>query len=128
MDDAPPPLHQLALCRFEDLPSDGARGFDPLREGRDVLFIVRRGGALRAYRNSCPHWPGTPMAWRKDGYLSPDGAHIVCYAHGARFDIDTGDCLDGPCPGQSLQTIPLIRRADGLVLVPRDALESRTAS
>jgi nitrite reductase/ring-hydroxylating ferredoxin subunit len=121
-------MDEVPLCRVDEVPPNGARGFDPLGQGRDALFVVRRGDTLRAYRNRCPHWPGAPMAWRKDGYLSPDGGHIVCYAHGARFDIDTGDCVHGPCPGQSLQSLPLIRRADGLLLVPRDALDLRTAS
>lgn len=107
----------VPLCRLEDIPDPGARGFDPTGAGRDEFFVVRRGAELRAYRNDCPHWPGTPMAWRRDGYLSADGGHIVCYAHGARFDIGDGKCLQGPCVGRSLKAIAITTRADGTVLI-----------
>lgn len=73
-------------------------------EGRDTIFAVRRGG-LHAWRDACPHWPGTPMAWRKDAYLNGDGSRIVCHAHGAQFDIETGLCSLGPCVGESLEPV-----------------------
>lgn len=47
------------------------------------------------------------MAWRKDAYLSGDGQHIVCHAHGARFDIATGVCNLGPCLGHALTPVRL---------------------
>lgn len=106
---------RLPLGHLDEFPDGAARGFDPWGEGRDALFVVRRGGSLRAYRNACPHWPGAPMAWRKDAYLSADGSRIVCHAHGARFDIDTGLCEAGPCLGQSLEALTLIVEPDGSV-------------
>jgi len=30
---------------------------------------------------------------------------IQCSTHGALFNIETGECLQGPCLGQSLQAI-----------------------
>lgn len=107
----------LSLCRFDELPVFGARGFDPLGAGQDQLFIVRQGDVLRAYRNACPHWQDAPMAWRTDGYLSGDGSHIVCHAHGARFDLESGRCFSGPCLGQTLQALPITIGADGTVVV-----------
>ena len=55
------------LCRIDELPDGGARGFDPGRSGQDTLLLVRRGTQVFAYADACPHH-GTPMAWRKDGY------------------------------------------------------------
>jgi len=107
----------VALCELADLPSGGARGFDPEGQGRDTLFVVRRGDALWAYRNDCPHWPGSPMAWRKDAYLDAHGTHIACHSHGARFDIETGLCIAGPCAGQSLDPLELYVDEAGTVLV-----------
>lgn len=102
----------MRLCHIDELPEGGARGFDPSGEGRDTLFVVRRQG-LHAYRDACPHWQNTPMAWRKDAYLSGDGQYIVCHAHGARFDIATGRCVLGPCVGQSLVPVALIQTTSG---------------
>ncbi len=103
----------MRLCHLSELPEGGCRGFDPRGEGRDTMFVVRRGDALHAWRDACPHWEGAPMAWRKDAYLSGDRQHIVCHAHGARFDIASGLCLQGPCVGQSLTPVPLLVAEDG---------------
>ena len=97
----------IKLCNLDDLPDGAASGFDPHARGQDSLFVVRQGLVLRAYKNDCPHWPGSPMAWRKDAYLTSDGGHIACAGHGAKFDIHTGLCVSGPCVGKSLQTLAL---------------------
>ncbi|HEU0201726.1 MAG TPA: Rieske (2Fe-2S) protein [Burkholderiaceae bacterium] len=105
----------VRLCHLSDLPDGGSRGFDPLGEGRDTMFIVRRGTELHAYRDACPHWAGTPMAWRKDAYLNADGTRIVCSAHGAQFDIASGVCTLGPCLGQSLDALAVTVSEDGQI-------------
>lgn len=98
------PTPTLRLCHVDELPEGASRGFDPQRQGQDSLLIVKRGGRLFAYADACPHH-GTPMAWRKDAYLDAGGAHIVCAAHGALFDIETGVCTLGPCLGDRLTPI-----------------------
>ncbi|MFD0668358.1 Rieske (2Fe-2S) protein [Ramlibacter sp. MAHUQ-53] len=105
------------LCRRDDIPDGAARGFDPAGTGHDTLFIVRRGADLRAWEDWCPHWRTGPMAWRKDAYLSADGAHIVCSAHGARFDIATGECVLGACLGDRLRPVALTCDGDGQVFL-----------
>lgn len=97
----------IRLCELSELPQTGARGFDLTGRGSDDLFIVRRGTLLRAYRNSCPHWPGASMPWRKHAYLDSAAEHIVCHGHGARFRLDDGLCLLGPCQGKMLESVPL---------------------
>lgn len=95
------------LCELTELPPSGALGFDLQGRGTDDLFIVRRGELIRAYRNSCPHWPGSPLPWRRHAYLDSKAGYIVCSGHGARFNLEDGLCVLGPCLGQSLDTIPL---------------------
>lgn len=104
------------LCRLDDLAEGKSRGFDPLDEGRDTMFVVRRGGRLHAWRNHCPHHDRARMAWRKDEFLDASGELIVCFAHGARFEIDSGECTLGPCLGQRLTPVPVEIR-DGNVWV-----------
>lgn len=107
------------LCTVHELNDRAARGFDLLGEGRDQLFIVRRGATFKAYHNVCPH-RGSSMPWRKDAYLNADGTRIVRHAHGAMFDIDTGNCILGPALGTSLEPVPLAVADDGTItaLVP----------
>lgn len=95
----------LTICRLDEVPDGGSRGFtvEALRGARDI-FIVRRGDTVFAYENSCPH-VGTPLDWVPDQFLSADGSHIVCATHGAQFRIEDGMCFSGPCHGVRLPSI-----------------------
>ena len=104
------------LCRFDDLADGKSRGFDPLGEGRDTMFLVRRGQSVHAWRNHCPHYDRARMAWKKHEFLDPTGTSIMCFAHGALFEIDTGRCTLGPCLGQHLTPVRIELR-DGQVWV-----------
>jgi nitrite reductase/ring-hydroxylating ferredoxin subunit len=112
-----PPLR--ALCRVDDIPDPGSRGFGPAPGGFTGLFAVRRAGQVFVYVNACPHI-GTPLDWAPDRFLSTDGARIVCATHGAEFGIEDGVCLRGPCPGDRLESV-MIQIKDGTILVPQDA-------
>jgi nitrite reductase/ring-hydroxylating ferredoxin subunit len=108
------------LCHLDALPDGHSRGFDPEATGRDTVFVVRQGLRLHAWRNACPHIDGAPMAWRKDAYLNAERRRIVCNAHGAQFEIDTGLCTLGPCLGQRLTPVPLILSPTGEVQLVAD--------
>jgi nitrite reductase/ring-hydroxylating ferredoxin subunit len=104
----------IVLCRIEDIPDGGARGF-ALPGKRRSVFGVRRGPQAYVYLNWCPH-AGAELEFAKDRFLSADGERIVCFAHGAHFAVETGACVAGPCAGQSLKPL-LTRIVDGSVLV-----------
>lgn len=110
----------LLLCRLDELADGAARGFDPAGCGQDSILVVRQGARLHGYRDLCPHYGDTPMAWRRHAYLNADGTHIVCAAHGALFEIDSGACVRGPCLGQALTPIALMVDASGNVLLTSD--------
>lgn len=99
-----------------DVPEGGARGYDPAGGGQDTLFAVRHQGRLHLWRDRCPH-AGTPMAWRRHAYLDAAGARIVCAAHGALFEPDTGLCVQGPCLGQRLQPVDFEIDAAGEIVI-----------
>ncbi|TGN98681.1 Rieske (2Fe-2S) protein [Burkholderia sp. USMB20] len=117
----------VRLCAVGDIPVVGARGFDLRGSGADDVFLVRMHDAVHGYRNSCPHWPGATLPWRKDAYLDATGSAIVCHGHGARFDIATGRCITGPCIGRQLTAIPVkITRDDSVwALLPEYAGNGR---
>lgn len=97
----------LLLCQLHELPEGDSRGFDPFQGGRDTILLINSKSNVYGYMNSCPHIPGSPLAWRKDRYLNADRSHIVCHGHGAEFDIASGICILGPCPDQALTRVNL---------------------
>ncbi|RJF95788.1 Rieske (2Fe-2S) protein [Noviherbaspirillum saxi] len=105
------------LCRLEDIPDGEARGFDPAGVGRDTLFIVRQGQGLHGWYDRCPHEGDTPLPWRRHGYLNKKRTRIVCFAHGAQFEIASGMCILGPCLGERLDPVQLVIHPDGEVVM-----------
>jgi len=108
---------EQVLCRLEEIPDGGARGFLPTGHHEDRIFAVRRGAAVHVYVNSCPHnW--RPLEWAKDKFLACPGGEIVCFAHGAHFDVASGQCISGICEGEWLIPVPARIDAEGMVRVP----------
>lgn len=106
----------IVLCRADEIGERQARGF-VVGDGavrRDVV-LVRRDGVLRAYVNSCPH-QGTPLETFPDKFLNEDGSLFVCSTHGARFRVEDGACVSGPCVGKALAQFASEVR-DGLVVL-----------
>jgi nitrite reductase/ring-hydroxylating ferredoxin subunit len=95
------------LCGLDEITDGHSRGFDPLGEGRDTMFVVRQGDRVFGYRNACPHYDFARMAWRRHEFLNADRTRIVCSAHGALFGIEDGLCEQGPCLGDRLTVVPL---------------------
>jgi nitrite reductase/ring-hydroxylating ferredoxin subunit len=105
------------ICALDELDDTGARGFT-LGEGEWPLrgFVVRKGEAIRAFVNHCPH-AGFPLNWQPDVFLVPGGGNLIrCMMHGALFEIESGDCVAGPCMGLALQPLAIHVR-DGYVLL-----------
>jgi nitrite reductase/ring-hydroxylating ferredoxin subunit len=120
---------ERVLCSLADLAGGASRGFTlggagggaggggggegdwPLRG----LVVQARAGVVRAFLNWCPH-AGHPLNLKPHGFLSPDGALLLCHSHGALFEKEGGLCVAGPCAGRSLRAIPIEVEA-GLVLL-----------
>ncbi len=91
-----------------DLIADGqARNFVlEIGEAHFHGFVVRQGEQVYGYVDRCPH-AGMPLAEELDDYLTPQGDLIACSWHGALFRISSGQCIGGPCAGQSLTKWPV---------------------
>lgn len=104
------------LCAFDALEENASRGFKVKLHGGDwEIFIVRRDGQVYAYQNVCPH-RGTNLDWLPDQFLDPDREYIQCATHDARFRVEDGYCVAGPCAGKRLATVP-VKVVDGQVVV-----------
>lgn len=100
----------IRLCAPDELPEAQSRGFDV----EDMqLFAVRKGGEVFVYRNRCPH-RGVPLEWQADQFLDPSASLIQCARHGALFLIESGECVAGPCEGQTLRPIDSSEDGEGI--------------
>jgi nitrite reductase/ring-hydroxylating ferredoxin subunit len=114
----PPRLR--VLCRLDDIPDGGAKGFPAATLGSAGLFAVRQGDRAFVYVNACPHI-GISLDWLPDRFLSADGRLIVCSTHGAEFRIADGVCLRGPCHGDALEAVPVTIDANRTLMVAEGA-------
>jgi len=80
-------------------------------DGRRVI-VVNVGGTLHAVSNVCPH-VSLPLG---GGFVSEDT--IVCPFHGSVFNLATGECVEGPAAGDSIDVYAVQVEGDD-VLVAR---------
>ena len=108
------------LCRLDDLSDPGSKAFVIEGEqGPEEIFLVRRGPRVFAYRNQCPH-TGGPLDWMPDQFLDLDKRHIQCATHDARFRIEDGFCLVGPCAGKALEPLAVRVKSGRVRLIRGD--------
>lgn len=106
----------LALCRAEEIGEGCARSFVFGKDAsRHDLLVMRHQDIVRVFVNSCPH-QGTPLETFPDRFLNDDGSLFVCSTHGARFRVEDGQCVSGPCVGKALAVVACEVR-DGVVFV-----------
>lgn len=89
------------LCDSATLAEGQSRGFSV---AENKLLLVRRDGQVYAYQNRCPH-RGVSLEWQPDQFLDHSNSMIQCAMHGALFLIESGECVAGPCAGQSLKAL-----------------------
>ena len=117
---------RIRLCHSDDVGEGQARGYVVAPGSRRKVILTRRHGRLFGWLDACPHYPGgTPMAWRSDAYLNGEGTHLACHSHGALFDLETGECVLGPCLGQGLKRVELMVTEEGDVLIASSVREER---
>jgi nitrite reductase/ring-hydroxylating ferredoxin subunit len=106
----------IFICDLDNLSDPGSRGFSIEHQGSTVEgFVVKYDYECFAYRNSCPH-TGAPLDWVEHQFLDADDSLIQCAVHDARFLIDTGECIAGPCHGKSLQSLPIVIQNNSIFL------------
>lgn len=107
------PRRWHTVCELREIADPGAKGFVIAADWPVHGLVVRSGERVYAYINACPH-EGRILHWKPDAFLTRDRRLIMCSAHGAVFEIETGLCVGGPCPGERLRRLT-VRTAGGLV-------------
>lgn len=108
---------RTVICRLDELDDPDSRGMAVTHDGQPYdIFIVRQGERVFGYLNSCPH-TGGPLDWVPDRFLNPDKDHIQCATHAALFQLHNGECVAGPCKGDSLTAVTVIVEAGDVVML-----------
>lgn len=80
------------------------------------ILVINQNGQVHAFVNACPH-AGTPLENFDGRVLDRDDPNIlVCSTHGARFRLDDGCCIKGPCLGKKLPAVAT-HVANGMVVL-----------
>lgn len=98
------------ICMTEDIPEREARAFET--DTGSTIFITQRDGMFYAYKNMCPHLQ-VELEFLENKFLDQDQEFIECSTHGALFTVETGECISGPCMGESLQKVEIRVHSDG---------------
>ena len=110
---------KTTLCKTTDIEDPGSKSFEvDIARKTQSIFVVHKDGQFYAYYNQCPH-TGVNLEWQEDQFLDLDKALIQCATHDALFEIDSGECIAGPCAGDALTAIPLSVQDDELILEAR---------
>ena len=102
------------ICMMEDIPEREARAYET--PNGDTIFITQRDGMYYAYQNVCPHLQ-TELEFLENQFLDQDGEYIQCSTHGALFEVETGECISGPCLGDKLEKVNISVHSDGGIYI-----------
>jgi len=102
-----------SLCDLKDIPDPGTYS---VNLGEFSVLIARKGDAVWAYVNACPH-QYLPLDWRKEDVLSADGSRLICSNHEASFDLETGEGVSGFAQGCELDVVPVTTTTSGSVTI-----------
>ncbi|WP_244978838.1 Rieske (2Fe-2S) protein [Bradyrhizobium pachyrhizi] len=127
-------IEVFTVCPADAIERSGARGFslsriDDSGESRLFSIIVVRtvGDDYFGYVNRCPH-DGVWLNIGSGEFFSADHSFLRCGRHGARFEIETGVCIEGPCNGQALEPVALAVIEGDVCLCGVELLEEDRAS
>jgi len=108
---------RIVLCQLDELDDPGSRGMTVIHDGQPHdVFVVRQGAQVFGYLNSCPH-TGGPLDWVPGQFLNLGKDYIQCATHDAMFQLHDGECVAGPCKGDSLAAVPVSIEADVVVML-----------
>ncbi len=94
------------ICGLGELDATGCFEFPLDAHDRETGFVLRHGGAIRAYVNSCAHI-GVPLNMTGNNFFDAAREFLICAMHGAWFRPGDGFCVAGPCAGKSLRALPI---------------------
>jgi nitrite reductase/ring-hydroxylating ferredoxin subunit len=92
------------LCKIAEISENGKEIRMRVAAVSSFIMLFRHAGTVSAFLNVCPH-EGKSLNSAPDRFLFSPENWLVCAHHGASFDLETGECRDGPCRGASLRSV-----------------------
>ncbi|EDO07735.1 Pyridine nucleotide-disulfide oxidoreductase family protein [Babesia bovis T2Bo] len=86
----PQDLERVKIGNVSDF-KDGEMREVLVNEGCDLLLVTKIKGQIYCTGAKCPHH----MASLVDGGCTEE--YLICPKHNAKFDISSGECVNGPC-------------------------------
>lgn len=109
------------LVALERLPDGALSEVEALVDGDpESVIVYRQGEAVRAWLNVCPH-AGRRLDWAPGQFLKSKDGLLVCAVHGASFELQGGECVAGPCRGESLRAVAVEVRDGAVWLAGRES-------
>lgn len=104
------------LCDVAEVPEGVLKRFEfgESKKTRFKMFLYRFKGELRGYMNVCPHFNVALNVLHPDDVFTSDRQQFMCVMHYAKFEIETGLCIEGPCMDLSMELIPIEVRDDSV--------------
>lgn len=116
----------IVLAHLNDIPEAGAMEWKCEVPELISILLFKLNDQVFAYRNTCPH-QGRPLGLGRSGpggnqrfYFDAE-QRLVCPHHGALFQMDSGECVAGPCRGGFLKSLA-IRVENEQVILNKDLL------
>jgi len=116
------PEDVFIICDASDIGRATAMPFSLSRNNENgesrpfpIMIVRTHADAYLGYVNACPH-EGRWLNIGDGDFFTQDRAFLKCGRHGARFEIESGICVQGECKGKSLERVP-IEVLDGDVCV-----------
>ena len=111
------------ICTSTILKS-GSTGFNfQVKQGDSLnpAFAIRYNDKVFAYLNQCSH-VSLQLDWEQGEFFDTSGDYIICANHGAMFEPDTGECVNGPCFGAFLIQLA-VEEINGKVILTEEGFE-----
>lgn len=103
------------LCKTAEIGENGMEVRVGTASNMHYIMLFRHAGVIRAWFNTCPH-RGLPMNCGPGQFLLSRDNLLICAQHGARFELDTGQCVHGPCRGERLRAVEIRLEEDAVWL------------
>jgi nitrite reductase/ring-hydroxylating ferredoxin subunit len=105
------------LAKFNDVEYNSWSEFSlETEDSYRSIILHKTEGKLQAFNNFCPH-QGRRLDYVSGKFLFGENKNLICPAHGAEFETTTGECINGPCKGQSLQAIEVIVESENIYAI-----------
>lgn len=101
------------ICAASSIDPGRARAFSLFRINEagesgpfPIVVVWKNAKEYFGYVNVCPH-EGLWLNIGSGTFFDADNKFLRCGRHGAKFEIETGLCVDGPCKMASLESVAL---------------------